>query len=512
MNFLEGFVDEKSRQVIIIAFQAIGHSFEILSAIILLVFFLNKKTESKFKDFCINAWIAFVESPFKDLPKYLIANIFRVKSYFNIFLLILFKNFFASLLFFILFPIMIGLGSGYFFGIDKGIYAYLFASLIYLVKIKKIPTILLALLSLSISSVVFFYLWFKAVTTFNIIPGALICFFLFPFASLLYLQLHSAGIVGNISRLIGFLGIYILTTVQMLLGLISYVILTPIFFLLSPLIVITVKYLKANDVLNKKLSLLKKFCLNFSKYLTYSLHSVFLYFFSKSRGYPFIIKPEDDEETIQDKAYLAATPIASLKGINDHMDRLLSPFLVAIILPSSLLLTLSALAVGYYVEPGVIFTVSTRLLIINFLFDLLTVYTTVLLLYWLLTHYNLKRTLKVIILDLLLSAILGCMSLYFIYWGTPNKLGLYEILNILIGKSLDGSVYIFGSYFWLMHTTFIPTATIMFLLFVTYLAHYLHIPFEKIFFKVGAFEKPLYFCSVLALLVGAICSGIGWLV
>lgn len=512
MNFLAGVIDEKSRQVLIISLQWFGHIFQIYSALILLAI-LDRRSESKFKDVCIDIWIAFSESPLKHLPKLLIAKLFSAKQMFNLSLIKFFNNKILYFLFIASYPVLIGLGFGYFYGIYIGLITYTFTCLIYLVRFKKVPLYIIAVISLSTSSILFFYLLLKSAEELNIFYSTIICIIFFPYATLLYLTLKVIGVIGILSRIIGSIGLYVLNILLMIINLFMFVFLPPIASLHVAIFAIFRHSKNGNNSLISENRSIPKvvFKVPFEK-LSYFIKSIQLYFFSKSQGYPFLIKPEDDEDAIMDKVYLVSVPIASLRGMYEHADRIISPYLLAIILPSSLLLTLSSVALGSYIDPGVSVAISPRLLSINFIFDLLTVYTTAKLLYWLLVRYSLKRTLLVIVLDLSLSALYGSLSLYLIFINTSSRLNLFEICNILIGKSLDGSIYIFGSYFWLMHTTFIPTAIIISLLAIAYIAHYLHIPFEKLSYKIGAINKPLYFISTLLLTTGVICSGFSWLI
>src|SRR3989442_14008466 len=77
---------------------------------------------------------------------------------------------------------------------------------------------------------------------------------------------------------------------------------------------------------------------------------------------------------------------------------------------------------------------------------------------------GLLRIPMAVFLDLVIAAILACGSIYFGLVSTNKALGLTQLLYILVAHSPDGSQVEFSPYFWVMHTTFIPT--LLYLLFL----------------------------------------------
>jgi len=72
-----------------------------------------------------------------------------------------------------------------------------------------------------------------------------------------------------------------------------------------------------------------------------------------------------------------------------------------------------------------------------------------------------KPTLSIpiaIILDVVLAGVLACLALWIGLLLTPGQsIDALGALRVLIGMTPDGSDWSFGPYFWVMHTTFLPT-------------------------------------------------------
>lgn len=119
--------------------------------------------------------------------------------------------------------------------------------------------------------------------------------------------------------------------------------------------------------------------------------------------------------------------------------------------------TLTFLLIGHILNPTITLPHSMQMLISNIIFDGLTVYFTIIILEWAIKKKSLIRIYAAMTIDLIVSATLACLSLYCALVFTKYSLTIKEILFVLIGKSYDGTNWDIGPYFWIMHTTLIPT-------------------------------------------------------
>lgn len=124
----------------------------------------------------------------------------------------------------------------------------------------------------------------------------------------------------------------------------------------------------------------------------------------------------------------------------------------------------------------------------NIIFDLLTVYIT----YFILKRAinNIQFLLLFITFDIIMSACFSIYSIYFGLLGTEQSINLLEATHMLIGLSPDGSLWQFGSYFWAMHTTFIPTLIYLSVLVLMITAKYVTMPIARLFYRASLTEEP----------------------
>jgi len=169
----------------------------------------------------------------------------------------------------------------------------------------------------------------------------------------------------------------------------------------------------------------------------------------------------------------------------------------------SVILTLFSLMIGHSFMPDFWVPKTTRMIISNFLFDFFTIYTTIFLLRWAVKKKSTYRIPMAIVIDIFFSAIFACFALYFGLIFSDKSLSIIETLNVLIAKSPDGNTFQYGPYFWVMHTTFIPTAIYLLLIIFSWLVKIILIPAVYIF---GELEKqnPLYVFSVIFGLIASI--------
>lgn len=134
------------------------------------------------------------------------------------------------------------------------------------------------------------------------------------------------------------------------------------------------------------------------------------------------------------------------------------------------LLTFSFARLGEMMAGSSLDFLSTRVFLVNALFDSWTIVFTIYVMKWVVTSRFLSAALRIVIaftLDILVAAAFAVAGLYLSLVGTPYAKSIPEVLDVLVAfNKLDG-------FFWVMHTTFIPTVLlwfgVIFLGFLTYL-------------------------------------------
>lgn len=143
---------------------------------------------------------------------------------------------------------------------------------------------------------------------------------------------------------------------------------------------------------------------------------------------------------------------------------------------------------------------------INFFFDLLTVFFTFRLFNWALRIK--KYLLLFIVLDILVAGTLAFYSLFLGLYSTPYKLNMLEVSNILFGISPDGTSWEFGSFFWAMHTTFIPTLIYLTALFLAAIGKIIIIPIARVIKKGEVVDKPHYLTATMFSFIGLVSAAL----
>lgn len=133
-------------------------------------------------------------------------------------------------------------------------------------------------------------------------------------------------------------------------------------------------------------------------------------------------------------------------------------FLLAMAAALSFSVTYAAFALGNLANPSSPLPQTLQMLLSNVLFDALTVVLTFALLRWSLARSPLARIPVAVALDIIAAACFALASLYIGLAFTADQLSAGEILNVLLARSSNGQRWELGPYFWVMHTTFIPTA------------------------------------------------------
>ncbi len=164
---------------------------------------------------------------------------------------------------------------------------------------------------------------------------------------------------------------------------------------------------------------------------------------------------------------------------------------IFIIILVSSIITLFSLIVGHAIVPDLWIPKTLQMLISNTIFDVLTIYITIYLLIWAVKIQNIYRIPLAIFADIVLAALLACFSLYFGLVLSDKSLSIKAIINVLIAKSPDGANIELGPYFWVMHSTFIPTLLYCLLIFTTWLAKVMLIPVVWFFGKGQESKSPL---------------------
>ncbi|MEE8577898.1 MAG: hypothetical protein V3T31_11635, partial [candidate division Zixibacteria bacterium] len=119
----------------------------------------------------------------------------------------------------------------------------------------------------------------------------------------------------------------------------------------------------------------------------------------------------------------------------------------------------------------------------------------------------------VVILDLAIAAILACASLYLGLLGSELALTIPQTLRVLFGLAPAGAGYELGPYFWVMHTTFLPTAVYLALIALCWIGKLIVLPLSMILGKARVIEKPHILsavaCTLMAVVFGVLATGLG---
>ncbi len=178
--------------------------------------------------------------------------------------------------------------------------------------------------------------------------------------------------------------------------------------------------------------------------------------------------------------------------------------LIAMAIAASFSITLFALLAGHIASPAAYLPQTFQILMVNVICDGITMLVTFLLLQWAIKRNSLRRIPIAIALDLLIAGVLACASLYLALIGTDHALSPREVFNVLIIKSPDGATWEIGPYFWVMHTTFIPTILYLALILIAWIGKALLVPTDFIFRRFSEEKKPLIYAATLCTVIAAI--------
>lgn len=174
--------------------------------------------------------------------------------------------------------------------------------------------------------------------------------------------------------------------------------------------------------------------------------------------------------------------------------------------------TLAFLLIGHFANPASFVPHSFQMLIANIVFDGLTIFATLKILQWAISK-PIRKTSRIIIaicFDLIIAAVLACLSLYFALVLSEHTLSIEQTLFVLIARSPDGNNWEIGPYFWAMHTTFLPTLVYIFIIFICCLGKAILAVVGKYFRKAGGLKNPLNYTGAVFGVIAAIFGVLYW--
>ncbi len=177
-------------------------------------------------------------------------------------------------------------------------------------------------------------------------------------------------------------------------------------------------------------------------------------------------------------------------------------FLFLISMGISLVLTFLFLTIGHYFEPDAFLPQYFQMIISNLLFDGLTVIFTIAFLRWSLKGSFIFRFPLALLGDVLFASIFAVLSLYFGLIYSVNKLSIGEIIPLLVGFNVFKNNYSLGPYFWLLHSTFLPSIIYLSILFAGWVGKVFIEPINWFFGKTAQNKRPFAMvtglCSVIS--------------
>ena len=181
---------------------------------------------------------------------------------------------------------------------------------------------------------------------------------------------------------------------------------------------------------------------------------------------------------------------------------------ISISVSISFSITFLALLIGSIADPDAPVPQTVWMLTTNVLFDGLTMMATYAILSRAIARPGLFRIPLAVIIDGVAAALFACASLYIAMIFTAKQLSITEVINALIARSHDGNKVHLGPYFWVMHTTFIPTVLYLGLILVTWIGKVILIPAEWFFGKGQAHSNPLKLTTGLCGIFVAVLTSI----
>jgi hypothetical protein len=179
-------------------------------------------------------------------------------------------------------------------------------------------------------------------------------------------------------------------------------------------------------------------------------------------------------------------------------------FFLAWATAASSAVTLAAMFVGHLADDKAWVPQTGSMVASNVLFDTLTLVLTIILLKWAVSRQPILRIPIAVLADLVIAVSFAFGSLYFGLAFTKKALAIQEIARICIGRSLDGSKWEVGPYFWTMHTTFIPTLVYLSAVMLCWTGKVMLIPVRAILGRGQEHSNPLRLTAALSYFVAAL--------
>jgi hypothetical protein len=159
----------------------------------------------------------------------------------------------------------------------------------------------------------------------------------------------------------------------------------------------------------------------------------------------------------------SATEPASYKSLVESL------MLFGLSVAGSLSLTLFALYIGHLARPSAWIPQTTQMLVSNTLFDGLTVVATLSILESAVQPRKRFPMLAAVLMDAALGGFFACASLWCGLAFTANALSFREVGRVFIARSVNGTNFELGPYFWAMHSTFLPLACFLCLILICWI-------------------------------------------
>ena len=184
--------------------------------------------------------------------------------------------------------------------------------------------------------------------------------------------------------------------------------------------------------------------------------------------------------------------------------------MLATIFSLSIFISYCAMWIGklneYFINPNVAFIIAGT----NFIFDTLTIFTTYGILKYL--YYIEKKGFifyfSFVFLDILVASFLSIFVLIVINLFLDLGYTFSNIINVFLGYSVVDSNRDLGGWFWLMHTTFLPTFFYLSLYLLTLFGKAIIIPIGKKIGKASVVDRPHYYTATMFGFIGLVVLAI----
>lgn len=200
-------------------------------------------------------------------------------------------------------------------------------------------------------------------------------------------------------------------------------------------------------------------------------------------------------------------------NIKNKIKLLNAVFLIFVLMCVSFFATYSAFAIGKFACPNAHVPQTYQMLFVNAFCDTLTVFITFKILNWSISKRSNVRIPLAMLIDTLIAGILACFSLYLGLLFSKYSLSLVEVFIVLVGRCPNDFKRIeFSPFFWVMHTSFIPTLFYLFLILLCWMAKTLLNILKKYSKIAKDHTNPFALTSALFAIVAAIFSFLSFIV